>query len=265
VLLLLPPSEGKATPKTGKPVDLDTLSFPELSAARAEIMDTVMRLCADQPDVAAKTLGLGPTQADEVKRNATLADAPAAPARAVYTGVLYDALSLNSLSSAAAARARRHLVVISGLWGALRPSDRIPAYRLGGGVTLPGVGSLASRWKAALADTIPEAAGRGLVVDLRSGTYEAFWRPAADVAARTVKVRVLHEHNGKRTVVSHHNKATKGHLVRALLESGSTARTPSAFADAVNDLGWTAELTEPDRRGRPWTVDVVVAEVATRA
>nr|WP_246220903.1 peroxide stress protein YaaA [Phytoactinopolyspora mesophila] len=264
-MILLPPSEGKSTPKTGKSLNLDALSFPELTAARAEIMDTLMRLCADQPDVAAKTLGLGPTQADEVKRNATLTDVPAAPARKVYAGVLYDALGLDSLSSAAAARARRQLLVISGLWGALRPSDRIPAYRLGGAVTLPGIGSLASRWKALLATTVPEAAGRGLVVDLRSGTYDAFWRPAADVATRTVKVRVLHEHNGKRTVVSHHNKATKGHLVRTLLESGEAPRTPAAFAAALNNLGWRTELAESDRGGRPWTLDVIVAEVATRA
>ncbi|WP_166356340.1 peroxide stress protein YaaA [Phytoactinopolyspora limicola] len=265
MLILLPPSEGKAAPRRGRPVDLHALSSPELTETRAEIMSTLGHLCAERPDAAAKALGLGPTQADEIQRNATLPDAPAAPARMVYTGVLFDALGLPTLTSAAAARARRWLLIVSGLWGVLRTTDRIPAYRLGGGVNLPGVGSLASRWKAPLAQTIPHAAGRGLVVDLRSGTYDAFWRPSGNLAERTVKVRVLHEHDGKRTVVSHHNKATKGLLTRALLDDGGTPRRPAELAELVGSLGWKTELAEPARSGRTWTLDVIVSEVPTSA
>ena len=77
------------------------------------------------------------------------------------------------------------------------------------------------------------------MVDLRSSTYAAFWRPAPDLAPRVVTVRVLHEVDGRRQVVSHFNKATKGRLVRALLEDGRDARTPTAFAALLTDLGWT--------------------------
>ena len=51
----------------------------------------LVALCAGDPDVAARTLGLGATQADEVPRNAALRDAPTARADAVYAGVLYEA------------------------------------------------------------------------------------------------------------------------------------------------------------------------------
>jgi hypothetical protein len=265
VLILLPPSEGKAVPRRRKPLALGALSFPELNSARAHVLDALVRLCMDDPTRAADVLGLGPSQAGEVTRNQGLREAPAAPAREIYAGVLYDALGLNTLTTAAAARAQRWIVVVSGLWGAVRPSDRIPAYRLGGAVTLPGVGSLASAWRAPLEQALPSAAGRGLIVDLRSGTYEAFWRPDDALATRTVKVRVLHERDGQRTVVSHHNKATKGHLVRALLHGTDNPRTPAAFADAVANLGWKTELAEPNRAGRPWVLDVVIDEVVTRA
>jgi cytoplasmic iron level regulating protein YaaA (DUF328/UPF0246 family) len=103
------------------------------------------------------------------------------------------------------------------------------------------------------------ALGRGLLVDLRSSTYAAFWRPPADLAPRVATVRVLHESGGTRKVVSHFNKATKGRLVRALLEDGSAPRKPGDLADLLGDLGWKVETGEPGRAGTQ--LDVVVEEV----
>ena len=58
-------------------------------------------------------------------------------------------------------------------------------------------------------------------------------------------MRVLHQVGRERTVVSHFNKATKGRLVRALLESGSSPTSPARLADAIADLGWKVELGDP--------------------
>ena len=55
-------------------------------------------------------------------------------------------------------------------------------------------------------------------------------------------MRVLHEVNGKRQVVSHFNKATKGRIVRALLEDGANPRTPTRLTEALRDLGWYVEV-----------------------
>jgi hypothetical protein len=102
-------------------------------------------------------------------------------------------------------------------------------------------------------------AGSGLLVDLRSSTYAAFWRPADELAKRVVTVRVLHEVDGRRQVVSHFNKATKGRMVRAVLEDGRDPRTPAAFARLLDDLGWHVELGTAGRSGTP--LDVVVQEL----
>ena len=72
-------------------------------------------------------------------------------------------------------------------------------------------------------------------------------------------VRVLHEVAGRRSVVSHFNKATKGRLVRAVLEDGGNPRTPAALAELLRDLGWTVEVADPTARGT--RLDVVVREV----
>jgi cytoplasmic iron level regulating protein YaaA (DUF328/UPF0246 family) len=105
-------------------------------------------------------------------------------------------------------------VVASALFGLLRPTDRIPAYRLSGATTLPGIGGLAPLWRPVLEAEL--ASQGGLVVDLRSAAYAALAR-----VPRAVQVRVLREHDGRRSVVSHDNKWTKGLLARALCVHGA--------------------------------------------
>ncbi len=259
MLILLPPSEGKTAPRRGKPLDLASLASPSLTATRTTLLETLTTLCRDDADKAAEVLGLGAAQRDLVQRNASLLDAPTARADVIYTGVLYDALDPATLSAAARRRATSRLAVTSALFGMVRPGDRIPAYRLSGDAVLPGVGSVAGAWREVLGEAIVDGMRQGLLVDLRSSTYAAFWRPTPDVARRVATVRVLHESDGRRTVVSHFNKATKGRIVRALLEDGADPRTPKALADALSRLGWTVEIGPSTTRGTQ--LDVVVAQV----
>jgi cytoplasmic iron level regulating protein YaaA (DUF328/UPF0246 family) len=259
VLILLPPSEGKTAPRRGATLDVPSLSLPELTAARETVLDALIDLCLEQPDRAAEVLGLTPGQAEHITRNALLSEAPTARADRIYTGVLYDALDFATLSASAKRRAASRLAVTSSLFGLVRVGDRIPAYRLSGDVSLPGLGSIAGLWREALGPAVEATVGRGLLVDLRSGMYAAFWRPPAAMAARVATVRVLHEQGGKRKVVSHFNKATKGKIVRALLEDGADPRTPQALAEVLRRLGWTVEVGDPGPKGTQ--LDVVVREL----
>ena len=261
MLILLPPSEGKAPARRGKPLDLGGLSFPALEPARRQLLDSLVELCRGDAEGARAVLGLPPGLADLVSRNADLATAPTARADHVYSGVLYDALGLPHLPAGARRRATSRVAVVSSLFGLVRPGDRIPAYRLSGDASLPGLGPVAGVWRAALGDVVREAVGGGLLVDLRSTTYAAFWRPEADLARRVVTVRVLHESDGRRTVVSHFNKATKGRLVRSLLEDGANPGSARALAAALERLGWRVEMDGPGRSGT--ALDVVVSQVQT--
>ncbi|MBA0050047.1 peroxide stress protein YaaA [Streptomyces sp. AJS327] len=262
MLVLLPPSEGKAEGKRGRPLDLGSLSLPGLAGARERVLDELVELCSGDAGKARRVLGLSEGQRDEVAKNAALRTAPALPAAELYTGVLYDALGLGSLSTAAKRRATGSLLVFSGLWGAVGVRDRLPSYRCSGTVRLPGAGALGAYWRAPLEAELPVAAGGGPLLDLRSTPYAAMWKPTGELAERTVTIRVLHSTtvNGveKRSVVSHFNKATKGRIVRGLLEAGGTPRTPAALVDAVRALGYRVEGEPPSRAGKPWPLDVVV-------
>ncbi len=257
MLILLPPSEGKAAPRRGAPLDLGGLSHPSLTDVRHRVLEALV--AASARDEAPALLGIGHTQTDLLERNRRLLTAPTARADRVYTGVLYDALDLPGLSPAARRRAATRVAVTSSVFGLLRPTDRIPAYRLSGDTTLPGLGPVAAVWRGPLAGAVIASLGRGLLVDLRSSTYAGFWRPPAELGRRVATVRVLHEADGVRKVVSHFNKATKGRLVRALLEDGGDPRTPAALADLLRDLGWKVEEGAATVRGAQ--LDVVVSEV----
>ncbi|WP_338676337.1 peroxide stress protein YaaA [Streptomyces sp. SCSIO 30461] len=265
MLVLLPPSEGKAASGRGAPLKPESLSLPGLAEARAAVLGELVGLCRADEEKARDVLGLSEGLRGEVAKNAVLETAGARPAGEIYTGVLYDALGLATLAPAARRRARRALLVCSGLWGAVRVDDRIPSYRCSMGVKLPGLGALGAYWRTPLASVLPEAAGDGLVLDLRSSAYAAAWRPKGELAERTATVRVLHAQvvDGveKRSVVSHFNKATKGRMVRSLLESGTAPEDPATLVEALRDLGYTVEAEAPVRAGRPWALDVVVTEI----
>lgn len=254
--MLLPPSEGKTEPRRGKRLDLAALAFAdELTATRSAVIAALGALCADDPEKAREVLGLTSGQAVDLVRNTRLDTAPTVAAAKLYTGVLFDYLGLETLPEQARRRANRTALIASGLWGVVRPGDRIPAYRLSGASTLPVLGTLAGLWRAPLAEALPGWVGRKVLLDLRSGTYAAAWRPAGAVAERTVTVQVLQ--NGK--VVSHHNKASKGRLARELLIAGAEPRTPGQLADACAGVGFPGVLTAPVKAGFPWqlTIDAV--------
>ncbi|MDQ2586345.1 peroxide stress protein YaaA [Saccharothrix yanglingensis] len=244
MLVLLPPSETKAVGGSGAPLDLDLLSHPELTPVRAKLVDALVDLAADVP-AALAALGLSERQVGEVERNARLRGSPTMPALARYTGVLYDALALDSFTRAERARAFGRLAVASALFGLVGGGDPIPAYRLSGGSALPSVGPLGALWRPALE---PVLAGGGFVVDLRSSPYNSLARvPGAAV------VRVVTEgEGGRRVAVSHFNKAHKGRLARALVKSRAEPGDLRALARVAVRAGLRVEVTGPA------TADLVV-------
>jgi cytoplasmic iron level regulating protein YaaA (DUF328/UPF0246 family) len=260
MLIFLPPSEGKAFPVEPPPVELGSLVLPELAPVRARLLKALARVARGRAPAALEALGLSKSQAGELAHNRELLSAPAGPAAEVYTGVLYDALDLPDLHRRGIAT--DDVLIFSGLWGVLRPGDRIPHYRCAPGVKLTASGSASAAWRRALKTPLAAHVGDRLVVDLRSGSYAPLWAPGGNA----VTVRVLHERESggavTRSVVSHFNKATKGRLTRALLESDQQPRKPDEFADLARALGYTVEPgpagTRPDA---PAALDIVVREL----
>ncbi|MDK1328062.1 peroxide stress protein YaaA [Arthrobacter sp. zg-Y1143] len=254
MLILLPPSEGKTPAPAGPALDLSRLHFPLLSEPRGLVLKALAE--TSRSDAALEVLGVGATLAAEVQRNTVLAEQPCAPAHRVYTGVLYDALGYASLPAASQRRADDAVLVMSALWGALGFADPIPAYRLSMSVRLPETGRLAAFWKQHLTGPLDEYAGTSLVVDCRSSTYAAAWAPDPQ---RTAAVNVFQIRDGKRKVVSHFAKHTRGELARHLLvRQGAEPATPQELLAAAAEK-WEAELMAPAGR-KPYQLNIILPE-----
>lgn len=255
MLIVVPPSESKRPPPSeGPPVDLDELSFPQLSQTRRRILDALITTSAGSD--AFQRLQVRPTMASEVARNTYLREAPALPVLDVYVGPLHDGLDAAGLSSDAAARADRSLVVTSALWGALRPADKIPPYRLHICSHLVGIDRLEPAWRAKLPDVLADAAGsHGVIVDLRSPAYQAAGVPRGS-AQRTVTLRITRARADHRIgdVIA---KRVRGQAAHHLLESGAEPRDPDELADVLAGR-WPIRLQAPERAGRPWTMTLAV-------
>ena len=235
MLIVLPPSETKSFGGDHPPLDWDSLSFPELNSVRKQIAADLVAL--DDPFT---VLGISNKLAAEVEANQQLLTSPTTPAILRYTGVLYDALSADTLPNEALQR----LAIGSALFGVVRAGDLIPHYRLSGGTKLPTRSSsttptLKSRWGGLITEVLSSA--DGLVVDLRSGTYQQLGRLKTAITVRVESVQP----DGSRKVVSHFNKHYKGELARVLALSKQDPTSIDEVAAIARAAGMTVEITSP--------------------
>ena len=257
MLIIVPPSETKsAAPADGPVLDLERLSFPELTSIREEVLEALIETSA-RPD-AFERLHTRPSKAAEVARNTRIRDVPTRCVLDVYTGPLHQGLQFATLSPAAVDRADEAVVVTSALFGVLRPRDRIPPYRLISWAWLHGLGRPDHAWRTVLPGVLAKAATPdGVVVDLRSPEAQQMGMPA-DIGDRTVDLRVDRRGAGRRIgdVIA---KRVRGEAARHLLENDAEPGDPDGLADLLGDR-WPVRLEPPTgrSRSRPWTLTLSV-------
>jgi hypothetical protein len=288
--ILLPPSAGKTTKESTNHLQLEKLWQEEhLTQTRRQLIDDVQNtaLLAD----AAQIFKLGPKNAHEISQNLEVYDAPALAAWQLYDGVLYEAAKFAQIFSSGEPSqgsqgqvgnhrgdqrqgsqgqgnqpqgGQRQLeeltLVFSALFGPVRLTDLITPHRLSGSVKLPGQGSVASIWSKALKELLTQQLSGHVVVDLRSSEYGAMYRPTrgSDCLLLNIGVAKVNPATGKRSVVSHWAKHTRGLLAGALLEAVAGAQLSGSEGDVDEILQVAAalegvrevEITPLDARGQ---------------
>jgi cytoplasmic iron level regulating protein YaaA (DUF328/UPF0246 family) len=241
VLVLLPPSEGKARGGDGPPVDIAALSWPSLTPTRERVARTLVAVCQGNPIRARERLGLSLALDDDRAANAELMTSPTMPAGHRYCGVLHDALGYPTLAATARKRADASVIVLSGLWGATRPTDQLPAYRIGIGTQLPRTGALPALWRAPLHRALDDLVAAEGAIDLRSSGYSLMYKASPASAPHLTDVKITGP-DGKRAAASYQSKVAKGRLVREMLRAG-TPDLDMLYA-AADRIGVVAEGDE---------------------
>lgn len=238
MLILLPPSETKRDGGADDAaLDLAALSFPSLTKPRRAVLAAFRRLSRNLSTMSA-ALKLGPSQRFELVRNREITTSPTMPALERYTGVLFDALDVETLTPGARAFAHGRVVIHSALFGLLDADDRIPAYRLSHDSRLHDSPPPTVRLKAVWAAPISEALKGydGLILDFRSEGYVALGPVPA--SANVFFLRVVSEGpDGQKRALNHFNKTGKGMLTRRLLEGGIDHARVESLIDWATDAG----------------------------
>ena len=256
MLIVAPPSESKRPRR--RPARRSTsaaLSFPALTPLRLEILDALEATSA-APD-AFRRLQVRPTMAHEVARNTVVRELPTRPVLEVYAGPLHEGLDASTLSPAARARADEQLVVASSLWGALRPVDRIPPYRLH-------ICSHLSGWTAS---SRPGGPSCPACSPRRRATAGCRRPPLAglpgDRHARRASATDGHAAVDQRTaggrigdVVA---KRVRGQAARLLLEEDADPDDPAELAAILGER-WPVALESPVRPGATHRLTLFVAD-----
>ncbi|WP_445156660.1 peroxide stress protein YaaA [Halomonas sp. E14] len=138
----------------------------------------------------------------------------AKPAAQAFQGDVYVGLEASTFNDGDNAFAQRHLRILSGLYGLLRPLDLIQPYRLEMGTRLPNPAGkdLYAFWKGTLTDALDEAikhSGSLVLVNLASNEYFKAV-DAKRLQARIVTPVFKDEKRGQYKVISFHAKKARG-------------------------------------------------------
>ncbi|QHI68830.1 peroxide stress protein YaaA [Tichowtungia aerotolerans] len=136
-----------------------------------------------------------------------------------FTGDVYDGLNAPSLEKADLTFAQKHLRILSGLYGVLRPLDLIQPYRLEMGRPLQtdGASSLYEFWRATITEELNQIPG-DLLVNLASQEYfKAIDRKALN--KQIISPVFKDEKNGKLKIISFYAKKARGTMARFIIQN----------------------------------------------
>ncbi|WGD36608.1 peroxide stress protein YaaA [Lysinibacter sp. HNR] len=240
--IILPPSETKVSGGTASSLSIEELSFPRLTHLRKQVLEAVTVLAEDHPE-SLRVLKLGPKQGSEVQRNRDLLTSPTMPAIERYTGVLFDAIGVSTLSPQQRQFLDSHVLIQSALFGIITANDHIPAYRLSHNSSVFGRGRpLKNLWRAESAKVFDDM--EGMILDLRSGGYTTLAPlPRRDgVLSLTVVTRGS---DGSLRALNHFNKRGKGEIVRSIVQLGEVFSQPQDLIAGLNGVGHEVSLLDP--------------------
>ncbi|MFB6247165.1 MAG: YaaA family protein [Salinibacter sp.] len=213
--------------------------FDDLNPERRELIDTLQEVVeAEDEDTLSDVFGLEDYELEEALRvNAEIYDAPLMSALDRYSpGVMYAAMDFANLPTGAQRRLLENGVILSGLFGLLRPDDLIPNYQLGMDAVLPDLGPVADYWRPVVSPILNDSLEGRWVWDLLPQVHRDAWTDEHTYEAR-VEVTFEREDDGEREEITGEDlEVQRGQFVNFIVQE---------TAEEMDDLReWTEEESD---------------------
>ncbi len=240
--ILLPPAEGKQEGGNQFAPDMfdyrtsNTFNyFHQLNPQRRQLIEQLQSVVkSGEHDLEALFGVKDKALAAAIEANLNIYKAPLISALDRYApGVMYQAMDFPGLPTGAQRRLLEEGIILSGLFGILRPDDLIPMYKLKMDANLPGIGKISQFWKKSLSEALNEILTDRFVWNFLPGVHEDAWTNAVTYEAM-VRVKFFKKKAGELTAVSHGVKPLRGKLVNNIVK------------ETVEDLELLAEWRHPD-------------------
>ena len=214
MLILLPPSEKKKAATSQEKFELSSLVFA------SELTDTRSQTTSKHDS------------------------SQISPAIEIYDGVLFQGLNWKTLTAAEQKRANTKVLIISALFGLVRPLDKIFSYKEKIDNKL---------WREAITQVSAKFSNE-LIIDCRSSTYKGIWTINPQ---NTVEVRVFKVNGAERNVITHMSKKYRGELTGHLLKQ-TTDPVSAAEVQRIAAQIFECELHAPVD-AQPWALDLLIS------
>lgn len=171
----------------------------------------------------------------------------AKPSMLAFKGDVYTGLEAETFSEKETEFAQKHLRILSGLYGLLKPMDLMQAYRLEMGTRLVNgkFKNLYEFWDERITELVNEdlvESGSDILLNLASKEYFKAIKPKA-LKGRILNIDFKENRDGKLKVIAFNAKKARGRMSHLIIKEGIT--NPEALKElVVNDYIFNADHSD---------------------
>lgn len=160
-----------------------------------------------------------------------------------FNGDVYDGIDANTISTSNHEKLQSTLRILSGLYGILKPFDKIKPYRLemGTKISIDGSKNLYDFWKKNVTDSIlKEIKEEEIIINLASNEYFSVIDSSL-IDNKVITPQFKDFKNGKLKIISFYAKKARGLMTRFLIDNDIQS---SSDIENFNSSGYTFSQAE---------------------
>ena len=214
------------------------LGRPQLLHDAAELANTVRQLPVAQLMKMMQVSSVKAEQVYAMYQQWSTDDSLQAPTIDTFVGDIYSGLQVSTWSEADRDYAQEHLLILSGLYGALRACDGIMPYRMEMAYKLPDGKSLYDYWGTSIASVLSSRTTH--ILNLSAVEYTKALLPHVGFPVVTPKFLTVSPKTHEPTVVTVHTKIARGAFARWVMQRRVEN---SEGMKRFNELGYRYDAT----------------------